>query len=241
MSITAEQLNRVMPSAAGLLSDEPEMESSLHYLQLLILYVSLEYHWRERNDYFIGANLTVYYNREQLKSRDFRGPDLFIVTDVEKRARNSWVVWEEGGRYPDLIIELLSDSTTEIDRTIKRDLYARRFRTPEYFWFSPQTEEFAGFQLASGSYQEIPANDCGWRWSEVLNLYLGIHNQQLRYFTHSGQLVPTPEEAALQMQEELAQKDETARKLQQQLKRETRRAARLAAKLKELGINPDEI
>jgi Uma2 family endonuclease len=241
MSITAEQLDRIMPSAAGLLSDEPEMESSLHYLQLLILYASLDYHWRERDDYFIGANLTVYYNREQLKSRDFRGPDLFLVTGVEKRARNSWVVWEEGGRYPDLIIELLSDSTEDVDREIKRRLYAERFRTPEYFWFSPVTEEFSGFQLIGGSYQELPGDERGWRWSRILNLYLGVHHQQLRYFTPSSELVPTPEEAALQMQEELAQKEEAARKLQQQLKRETRRAAKLAAKLKELGINPDEI
>jgi Uma2 family endonuclease len=47
------------------------------------------------------------------------------------------VIWEEDGRYPDLIIELLSDSTANTDRHLKRDLYAERFYTTEHFYFSP--------------------------------------------------------------------------------------------------------
>ncbi|MDK2413320.1 Uma2 family endonuclease, partial [Aphanizomenon sp. PH219] len=50
-------------------------------------------------------------------------------------------------------------------------------------------------------------------WSEQLNLYLGIHEGLLRYFTPEGKLVLTPEETA----------------------------ERLAAKLRELNIDPDTI
>lgn len=42
MFVTAQQLEQQMPEATRLLSDEPEMESSLHYMQLLILVTSLE-------------------------------------------------------------------------------------------------------------------------------------------------------------------------------------------------------
>lgn len=56
-------------------------------------------------------------------------------------------------------------------------------------------------------------------WSQQLNLYLGIYEQKLRFFTPEGELVPTPEEAAI-----LAQQ----------------RADRLAARLQELGENIDE-
>ena len=66
-----------MPDCTELLSDEPEMESSLHYTQLLILVTCLEWLWRDREDFFIGANLSVYYSRQQLKNRDFRGARLF--------------------------------------------------------------------------------------------------------------------------------------------------------------------
>ena len=194
-AITAQELEALMPDATQLYSDEPEMESSLHYMQLLLLVTCLEFAWCDRQDFFIGANLTVYFSRQQLKNRDFRGPDFFLVKDTERRDRKSWVVWEEDGKYPDLIIELLSTSTAQVDRTLKRDLYSRRFHTPEYFYFSPDTLEFAGFRLALDEYQPIEANSQGWLWSEVLGLFLGIADRKLRYFSREGVMLPTPQEA----------------------------------------------
>ena len=158
---TAAQLAEQMPDARMLMSDEPEMESSQHYLQLLLLVTCLDWYWRAKNDYFVGANLTIYFNRQQLKKRDFRAPDFFLVKDVDNRLRPSWVVWEEGGKYPNLIIELLSNSTAQTDRTLKKELYQDRFRTPEYFWFSPDNLEFAGYRLVGHQYQEIPVTTDG--------------------------------------------------------------------------------
>ena len=193
--LTAQQVYDLMPDASELMSDEPEMESYLHYEQLALLVSCLEWFWRDRQDFFIGANLTVYYSRQQLKKRDFRIPDFFLVKETERKPRNSWVVWEEEGRYPNLIIELLSDSTAQVDRTTKKDLYQNDWKTLEYFWFSPKTLEFCGFRLgARGIYEAIVSTDQGWLWSQELNLYLGIHDRQLRYFDAQGQLVPTLQE-----------------------------------------------
>lgn len=227
MVLTAQQLEALMPDATQLYSDEPEMESSLHYMQLLLLVTCLEWLWRDRNDFFIGANLTVYFSRQQLRSRDFRGPDFFLVKQTQQHPRNAWVVWEEDGKYPNLIIELLSTSTATIDRTLKKDLYQDRFRTPEYFWFSPDTLEFEGFRLVGNKYQAIAPNDRGWRWSEELSLYLGVEAGQLRYFTFEGDKVATPQEDAVQ--------------IQLQLEQERIKSARLAQRLQSLGIDPDSI
>lgn len=232
MALTAQQLANLMPDATQLDSNEPEMESSLHYAQLALLVTCLEWFWRDRNDFFIGANLTIYFSRQQLKSRDFRGPDFFLVRGTEKYPRRSWVVWEEDGRYPDLIIELLSPDTTNVDKTLKKNLYQDRFRTQEYFWFSPDTQEFAGFHLMGRTYQPISANADGLLWSESLDLYLGVHNQQLRYFDPNGQLIPTPAEAAQQAQQQ-------AQQAQQQLAEAEQRAAQLADQLRSLGVEPE--
>lgn len=97
-------------------------------------------------------------------------------------------------------------------------LYQNEFRTPEYFWFSPDNLEWAGFRLMGQKYEEIPLNDAGWRWSESLNLYLGVLEGKLRYFNPQGVLVPTPEEAAI-----IAQL----------------RAEQLAAQLRALGVEPE--
>jgi Uma2 family endonuclease len=250
-AITAKELELQMPDATQLLSDEPEMESSLHYMQLLLLVTCLEWAWQERDNFFIGANLTIYFSRQQLKTRDFRGPDFFLVKNTNRVPRNSWVTWAEDGRYPDLIIELLSDSTANVDRTLKRDLYAERFHTPEYFYFSPDTLEFAGFRLDINKYQPIAPNAQGWLWSETLGFFLGIYERQLRYFSLEGILLPTPQEAAKneilkanqarliaqqaqQVAEQERQVAEQERQIAQQAKTELRE---LQEKMRSLGIS----
>jgi Uma2 family endonuclease len=232
MVLTAAQLADLMPDATQLESDEPEMESSLHYAQLALLVACLEMLWQDRSDFFIGANLTVYFSRQQLKNHDFRGPDFFLVKNTDRKPRKSWVVWEEDGRYPDLIIELLSDSTAATDRALKKELYQTRFHTPEYFWFSPETQEFQGFYLVGQQYEGIQPNDQGWLRSEVLEIFLGIHEGQLRYFTLEGQLIPTPLEAVNQTHDQLNQAQFEVTRAQEQ-------AARLAEKLRSLGIEPE--
>jgi len=229
MVLTAQQLEAQMPDARQLLSDEPEIESSLHYAQLALLVACLEYLWRDRADFFLGANLTIYFSREQLKHREFRGPDFFLVKGVSPEPRNAWVVWEEDGRYPNLIIELLSASTANGDRTLKKQLYQDRFRTPEYFWFSPETLEFAGFRLEGNHYAAIAPDARGWRWSDELGLFLGVRDKQLRYFLPTGELVPTPAEAAWQAEAQIAAERERA-------ERAEREAELLRERLRSLGM-----
>jgi Uma2 family endonuclease len=203
-----------------LYSDEPPLESDLHRDQIDLLIRLLRWLWGDRPDVYISGNLTVYYSPKQLKSENFRGPDFFVVLGTEKRPRKSWVIWEEGGKYPNVIVELLSDSTAKTDRGLKKEIYQDIFRTPDYFWFDPVSLEFEGFHLMDGVYEPIPLTEQGWRWSQQLQLYLGIHDNQLRFFTPDGALVPTPEESA---------------------EAERQRNTQLAEKLRELGIDPDEV
>lgn len=213
-------------------SDEPPMESRLHYEQLALLVSSLEHHWREREDFFIGANLSVYYSLAEVEQRQFRGPDFFLITGVSREPRKSWTVWREGGRYPEVIIELLSTSTASVDRKDKKILYHDIFRTPEYFWFSPDTTEFAGFSWTTEGYQAIPPDAKGHLPSQVMGLSLGVLEGQLRYFGADGSLVLTPAEDALKQ----TQRADTEA---QRADTEAQRAAKLAAKLQALGIDPE--
>lgn len=211
----------------NLSSHEPPLESSLHLQQLILLLTSLNWLWQDRTDYFAAGNLTIYYSPNQRKSEDFRGPDFFVVLGTERRPRKSWTLWEEDGKYPNVIVELLSDSTASVDRGLKKEIYQDTFRTLEYFWFDPATLEFEGFSLVRGRYEPIAPNEQGRRWSDQLQLFLGIHDEQLRFFRPDGSIVPTPEEAA--------------RIEQQRADAEQRRGDRLAEKLRELGVDPDSL
>ena len=208
LSITKTD-NAVKFPPSELLSDEPPLESLRHLKQIILLLLSLEWWWQERpdapanrhNNFFAAGNLTVYYSRHQLRNEYFRGPDFFVVLDTEYKDRKSWVVWEEDGKYPNAIVEMLSDSTANTDRTEKKRIYQDIFRTPEYFWFDPYSLEFQGFRLAEGGkYRPIEANESGWLWSQQFEMYLGIQAEKLRFFTPDGDLVPAPSEAAIQEQ-----------------------------------------
>ncbi|WOB44644.1 Uma2 family endonuclease [Thermoleptolyngbya oregonensis NK1-22] len=193
-------LDKVPFPPGDLYSDEPPLESELHLRQILLLIQSLEWLWRgpdpsTHRDFYAFGNLTIYYSLRERKSEDFRGPDFFVVLGADPKPRKSWVVWEEGGKYPNVIIELLSDSTAHVDRGLKKQLYQDTFRTPDYFWFDPHTLEFCGFHLVDGRYQPLEPDSRGWLWSEQLQLFLGIQDRKLRFFTPDGQLVPIPEEA----------------------------------------------
>jgi len=250
--LTEEEI--VFPPS-DLYSDEPPLETDIHLQQIIILLESLNWIWQERNDFYAAGNLTIYYSSYQKKSSDFRGPDFFVVLDTERKSRKSWVVWEENGQYPHVIIEILSSSTATIDKNLKKQIYQNIFRTPEYYWFDPDTKELAGFNLVSGEYQAITTTEQGYLLSKQLGLYLGVEGEFLRFFTLSGDLVLKPVEVAIQTQEELSQTQEELSQTQEELSQtqeelsqteqrlqdQTHRAERLAAKLRELNIDPDTI
>nr|WP_245395483.1 Uma2 family endonuclease [Anthocerotibacter panamensis] len=130
--------------------------------------------WSDEPPLETERHLTIYYNTRERRSEDFRGPDFFVVLGTEYKERKSWVVWAEGGKYPNLILEILSESTAQVDRGLKKQLYQDVFRTPEYFWFDPFTLEFQGFRLKDAHVYRQSTVGCGvrnwnsfWVWSRA--------------------------------------------------------------------------
>ena len=119
-----------------------------------------------------------------------------------------------------MIIEVLSESTAKADRETKKQIYQDTFRTPEYFWFDPETLEFQGFVLVAGEYEAISLSTNGYLWCRQLGLSLGVYESKLRFFTAEGELVLTPEEAATEAQQ---------------------RVDRLSDRLRDLGVDPDTV
>lgn len=237
---SSEWENAPTPPTDLIFDDGEPLESNRHRIAMNVLIHSLYQAWADRNDFFAGGNMFIYYNSAQVRNKDFRGPDFFVVLDVDgNTSRQGWVVWDEGGRYPDVIVELMSPSTARVDKTIKKDIYERVFRTRDYFVFDPfDPTSLQGWRLdANLRYQPIVANEQGWLWSETLGLWLGTWEGTiiretavwLRFYDRSGNLVPLPEEAAVAQAEQERQKAE----------QERQKAERLTAQLRALGIEPE--
>src|SRR5262249_31659592 len=131
---TADIDSLVLPQVPIRETDGEPVESPWHWAAIVVLVDSVRAHFHGRTDFFVGGNMLFYASEEQVRHRKFRGPDFFFVDEVDGlKPRAYWAVWEEDGRYPDVIIELISSSSAERDRTTKKRLYERTFRTPEYF------------------------------------------------------------------------------------------------------------
>ncbi|MEH2240340.1 Uma2 family endonuclease [Nostoc sp.] len=224
-----------------LLSDEPPLESDLHRDQIDLLIRILKLWWRERQDFYASGNLTIYYSPNQRKSEHFRGPDFFVVLGTQKKDRKSWVVWQEDGKYPNLIVEILSSSTAAVDKGLKKQVYQDTFRTPDYFWFDPVTMEFQGFHLVDGKYQEIQPTTDGRLWSQQLELYLGVYEGKLRFFTTENQLILSSEELAEQESLRAQQAEERAQQAEERAQQADQEIARLREVLRIQGIDLENI
>jgi Uma2 family endonuclease len=195
-----------LPTVQLVETDGIPLESHWHVLQISLLIDLLAYWFRDRNDYYAGGNMFIYFSEEQARNRDYRGPDFFYVDGVNRLPmRPYWAVWQEGGRYPDVIVELLSPTTAVEDRTTKKALYERTFKTHEYFCYDPDTQHLEGWRLGGRRrYRSIRLDERGWMWIEELELWLGTWKGVyqgyeavwLRFYDAQGRLVPIHGEAA---------------------------------------------
>ncbi len=247
--------------------DGEPMETEYHYSQMVLLKECLQNYFKDQEVY-VGANMFVYYSEQQVKNDDFKGPDVFVVRRVSKRMRKSWVVWEEG-KGPDVVIELLSETTKKNDILDKKEVYQNKLKVPEYYYFSPLSFEWAGFRLEDGVYRELEPDDEGRFESEELGLYFtrwqGVYKGEdrtwMRMSDRFGNIIPTPDENTdrerMRAEEEHEllvierQKVEEehemyviekgrAEQANQRAEEEKKRAEKLAEKLKDLGVDPDD-
>ncbi|MBI3361621.1 MAG: Uma2 family endonuclease [Chloroflexi bacterium] len=199
--------------------DGEPMESNWHRIQIGLLVESIHQRWPGRTDFFAGGNMFIYYSMKQVRDRNYKGPDFFVVKGVDgTRNRHSWIAWEEDARLPDVIVELLSPSTAYQDLGAKKDLYERIFKTPDYFCCDADVASLQGWRLSDVRYAPLSANEHGRLWSEELQAWLGPWTGEyqgtiatwLRLFLPDGTLVATQAEAERERAEAERERAESA-------------------------------
>ncbi len=183
-------------------SDGKPMESNQHVKQMTLLIQTLQDAWAARDDFFVGGNMFLYFSETQAKKNDFLGPDVFVVMGTRPHARKSWVVWEEDGRAPDVVIELTSPTTEDNDRGPKKEIYRHNLKVPRYFIFHPIEKTFEGWALVDGTYVPLEPAEDGSLDCAPLGLRLGIRETtipggaepMLRWIDADGEVLPTASE-----------------------------------------------
>jgi Uma2 family endonuclease len=230
-------------------TDEVPMETPWHRWAMIQLMEAVLWHLRDRENFFVGGNMFIYYGARQTATWSYRGPDFFFVDEVDgNRPRRYWLVYEEDGRYPNVIIELISPTTAVEDRTTKKAIYEKTFRTPEYYCYDPDTAQLEGWRHNGKRYQPIKADERGWMWSEELGLWLGtwqgtyqrIDATWPRFFDREGNLVLTRAEAREQQAQAERERAEAERQRAEHAEAEIARLKALLAEKGQAPTSPNE-
>ena len=182
-------------------TDGEPMDSDWHRRCMNLLIDQIEQHFRDRDDFYVGGNMFIYFSAEQARNKDFRGPDFFFVANTNRiPARRFWIVWREKGRTTNVVIELSSPSTVDEDHGPKFAIYRDKLKVGDYFIFDPDTNILEGWRLVAGEYEPLATDVAGRLYSQELELSLGIWERDiggfrttwLRFFDGEGKVLPTP-------------------------------------------------
>jgi Uma2 family endonuclease len=163
-----------------------------------------------------------------------RAPDAMVVLERPKGDRGSYRQWEEANIPPQVVFEVLSPGNTLTEMAKKFQFY-ERYGVEEYYLYDPDRIDFSGW-LRSGSQLAVIEAIEGWV-SPRLGIRFELSSGNLEIIRPDGQRFLSYVE--LERQAELAQQQ--AELAQQQAELAQQQKEKLAAKLRELGVDPDTL
>jgi hypothetical protein len=141
--------------------------------------------------------------------------------------------WEEAGVIPQVVFEIRSPSNTIAVMTRKFRFY-ERYGVEEYYLYDPDTGELSGWQRQGETLEEVEPME-GWV-SPRLGVRFELDRGELQLY------LPDEERFAtyVELMEQREQERQRAEQERQRAEQERQRAERMAARLRALGIDPEE-
>lgn len=214
------------PSAEDLPdSDDTPVDNELQDLIPGILKAILALIWADRQDWFFGVDMGIYYHPEQSAIV----PDGFLSLGVERcideDLRLSYTLWEEK-QVPIFVLEVISQNYRG-ELTTKKDKYAE-LGVLYYAVYNPRRRRrprLEVFKLINGVYDLLPGNpvwmpEIGLGIGREMGVYQGINREWLYWYNQQNQRFLTAEERAFAAE---------------------RRAEILEERLRSLGVDPDTL
>jgi len=216
-------------------SDDTPVDNELQILIPTLLLAILAAIWENREDWFFGINMGLYYTVHQPAIV----PDGFLSLGVERfvgeNGRSSYVLWEEDGIPPILALEIVSKTYNDEYEEKKTD-YAE-LGILYYVIYAPtrlrrKRKRLEFYRLVNGEYI-LQTGDKFWMPEIGLGIgrergtYQGMTREWLFWYDEDGNRYPTPEEVKLEQQKQIA---ESQKQLQE-----------ILTKLQQRGIDPNTL
>jgi Uma2 family endonuclease len=230
----------------------------------MLLRLTLEWLWEERNDWFLGINMGIYYDPYVPAIV----PDAFLSLGVPRvkreQGRLSYVTHTENDIIPIWVLEVVSQ-TKGGEYEEKMESYAElgvlyyAIYNPNH-WRRDKHTPFEVYRLVDGFYVLQSGNPV---WMPEIGLGIGTDREQqggwtrewLYWFGLSGTRYLPPEKLLAQVRQQIIQErqraeqaEQRAEQAEQQIEQERQRTEQerrlreeLIERLRAKGINPEEL
>jgi Uma2 family endonuclease len=204
---------------------QPMSDNTRQFHCIVMIQGGLDELFRDRDDVFVAGNNLWYpvENHPEIRT----GPDVYVVFGRLKGDRGSYKQWEEDNISPQVVFEVLSPGNRAGEMTRKFEFY-ERYGVEEYYLYDPDHGELNGWLREGPVLREIPTMTG--HVSRRLGVRFELAEGELQLYRPDGQRFLTYLELAAQRDEE-RQRAEQERQLKE----------KYAAKLRELGVNPDQL
>lgn len=197
---------------------QPMADNTKQFNWIVYIKLALELFFADVADVFVAGDLLWYPVEGQNTIR--KAPDVMIVFGRPKGDRGSYQQWRENNISPQVVFEVLSPGNT-LSEMIHKFKFYERYGVEEYYIYDPERLDLSGWLRSNDDLNEIVSMQS---WvSPRLGVRFELGEQGLELYQPNGQ--------------KFADYVELARQFEQL----TNKAKRLAAKLRELGIDPDTI
>jgi Uma2 family endonuclease len=230
---------------------QPIADNTLQFEWIVTIEGGLEALFRDQENVFVGGDLLWYPVEGNPSIRV--APDALVVFGRPKGYRGSYRQWREEGIAPHVVFEVLSPNNRLLELVRKYRFY-ERYGVEEYYVYDPETGELTGWLRQGEELREVEEMR-GWV-SPRLGVRFDLEGKDLRLTGPDGrpfasyveltrqrdELAQQRDELAQQRDELAQQRDELAQQrdeLARQRDLAQEQASRLAARLRELGVEPD--
>jgi Uma2 family endonuclease len=217
----------------------PMADSTMQYDWIVTFKGGLEAMFAGRDDVFVAGN--IFWYPVQGNPKIVTAPDAMVVFGRPKGHRRSYRQWVEGDIAPQIVVEIMSYSNSAEEMLEKLSWY-EQYGVQEYYLYNPHTNYCAGWIREKNILVKIQQMN-GFR-SPLLGITFLLNATTLTVLRPDGQTF----EAYLELVNRAAEAEDRAEEAEERRKEaEERRkeaeadAQRFAAKLRELGINPDDV
>ena len=204
---------------------QPMSDNTRQFRTIVMIQGGLDELFRDRPDVFVAGNNLWYPVEGHPEIRV--GPDVYVVFGRPKGDRGSYRQWEEDNIPPQVVFEVLSPGNRPTEMTRKFGFY-QRYGVEEYYLYDPDSGELEGWLRQGAILIDVPSI-VGYV-SPLLGIRFELADGELHLYRPDGQRFLSYLELAAQRDEERQRADQ-----ERQLK------DKYAAKLRELGVNPDQL